>query len=160
MKYQTGFKKSIVRRMLQPDSPGITKISEQSGVAIPTLYSWLKKYKELVEMTDYKRTPEEWSLVEKQEALVKSASLSSDELGGWLRSKGIQSEHLKIWSAEIQKALQIAPNSVSKEKLQDANQTIKKLKKEVSKKDKALAELTAILVLKKKLATLFEVGES
>jgi hypothetical protein len=160
MKYQTGFKKSIVRKMLLPDHPGISKIAEQSGVAIPTLYSWLNKYKESVEMADYKKTPDEWSLVEKQAAIVEVASLGPDKLGAWLRAKGLQSEHLKMWPGDIQKALAKPVNLVSKRELQDANKTIKQLKKEVTKKDKALAELTAILVLKKKLATLFEAEES
>lgn len=159
MKYQTGFKKSIVRKMLLPDNPGITKIAEQSGVAIPTLYKWLSKYKESVEMADYKKVPDDWSLIEKQEALLEATALSPDELGAWLRLKGLQSEHLKMWPGDIQKALETIPVLASNRELQDANKVIKELKKEVSKKDKALAEITAILVLKKKLQILLEDGE-
>ena len=155
MRYETGFKKSIVRKLLLPDSPGIKKISEEYGVTTTTLYSWLKKYKESALMTDGKRTPDEWSLVEKQEAIVEAAALDDTQLGEWLRRKGLKSEHLQLWPNEIRKALLASLSNQPKRELQQARQVIKKLEKEVRQKEKALAEVTAILALKKKLSILF-----
>jgi len=151
MKYETGFKKSIVRKMLLPDSPGITKISEEYGISAPTLYKWLKKYKESMEMANYKRSPEEWSLIEKHQALLETTGLGEQKLGEWLRRNGLHSEHLKLWPREIEKALLSVTLKEPEQRLREAQKTIKELKKEVRHKEKALAEVTAILALKKKL---------
>jgi transposase-like protein len=155
MRYQDGFKKSIVRKLLIPETPGITRISEETGVAIPTLYNWLKKYKDNVELADYKKTPEEWTLSEKSEALMGVINLSPEEQGEWLRHNGLQSSHLKLWRKDVQKALSDISKPNSSLELRSIKKENKELKKEVNKKDKALAEVTALLVLKKKLEHLF-----
>jgi len=144
-----------MRKKLLPDSPDITKILETYGISVPTLYSWLKKYKESMEMADYKRSPEEWSLIEKQQALLETAGLGEQALGEWLRRNGLHSEHLKLWPNEIEKALLSVALKKPARRLQEAQKIIKGLKKEVRQKEKALAEVTAILALKKKLSVLF-----
>jgi ElaB/YqjD/DUF883 family membrane-anchored ribosome-binding protein len=106
-------------------------------------------------MSDYKRTPDEWTLLEKQEALLSSAGMSPDEEGEWLRKNGLHSGHLTVWKKEIEEILQGASKPVSKEEVQKARKQIKELEKDLRKKDKALAELTALLALKKKLEILF-----
>ncbi len=106
-------------------------------------------------MSDYKRTPEEWTLLEKQEALLTVAGLSPEEEGEWLRRNGLHSAHLTIWKKEIEDALKGVSAPISKQELQKARKQIKALAKELEKKDKALAEVTALLALKKKLEILF-----
>lgn len=160
MRYQDGFKKSIVRRLLLPDSPGITKISEETGVSTASLYNWLTKYKESVELSDYRRTPEEWTLLEKQDALLKSASLSPEEQGEWLRRSGLHSSHLTVWQKEIRDVLEGVSSPVTKEEQRIARKKIQELEKELQRKDKALAEMSALIVLKKKLEHLFLDEES
>lgn len=155
MKYQDGFKKSIVRRLLHPDSPGITKISEETGVSTGSLYNWLTKFKESVELADYRKTPEEWTLAEKHEALLESAALSPEEQGEWLRRKGLHSSHLTLWQKELKDALVGVSQPVSKEEQKAARKKIQELEREIRRKDKALAEMSALIVLKKKLGHLF-----
>lgn len=155
MRYEIGFKKSIVRKLLIPGAPGITKLSEDTGVAIPTLYHWLKKYKDNVELTDYKKTPEEWTLSEKSEGLIEVASLSPEEQGVWLRHNGLLSSHINLWRKDLQEALLDRASPPLGKELKAMKRENKELKKEINKKDKALAEVTALLVLKKKLEHLF-----
>jgi transposase-like protein len=160
MKYQDGFKKSIVRRLLHPDSPGITKISEETGVSTGSLYNWLTKYKESVELTDYRKTPEEWTLTEKCEALLESAALSPEEQGEWLRRNGLHSSHLTLWQKQLKAALADVSQPVSKEEQKAARKKIQELEREIRRKDKALAEMSALIVLKKKLEHIFLDEES
>jgi len=155
MKYSQGFKRSIVRKLLQPNPPTVQELSEDTGVSQQTLYNWLHQLREDVEMSDYKRTTEEWTLPEKQEALLTVAGLSPEEEGEWLRRNGLHSAHLTVWKKEIQDALKGASAPVSKQEVQKARKQIKTLEKDLKRKDKALAELTAILALKKKLEILF-----
>lgn len=155
MRYSQGFKRSIVRKLLQPNPPTVQELSEDTGVSQQTLYNWLHQLKEDVEMSDYKRTPEEWTLPEKQEALLTVAGLPPEEEGEWLRRNGLHSAHLTIWKKEIQEALKGVSAPTSKQDLQKAKKLIKALEKDLKRKDKALAEVTALLALKKKLEILF-----
>lgn len=156
MRYTTGFKKNIVRRLLIPDSLGVHEISEETGVAIPTLYNWLKKYREQIELANYQKTPEEWALPEKSNALLEVAALSPEEQGEWLRRNGLQSIHLTLWKKELSKALAEIGKPVNKTNAKEARKKIRELEKEIRRKDKALAEMTALVVLKKKLETFLE----
>ncbi len=155
MKYSQGFKRSTVKKLLQPNPPTIKKLSEDTGVSQQTLHNWLNQLREEVEMSDYKRTPEEWTLPEKHEALVSVAKLSPEEEGEWLRQNGLHAGHLTLWEQEIKDALQGISAPVSKDELKKALKQIKDLEKDINRKDKALAEITALLALKKKLEILF-----
>lgn len=67
MRYSQGFKRSTVRKLLQTNPPTLQELSGDTGDSQQTLYNSLLLLKEDVEMSDYKRTPEEWSLSAKQE---------------------------------------------------------------------------------------------
>lgn len=146
-RYSEDFKKSIVRKILLPDNPGVTQISEETGISIQTLYSWLR---EDVEMSFEGTNPEDRSMLEKQEILLEAASIPQDQLGAWLRERGIHEEHLKLWRNEIKEALKFNKNQERKEN-SETKKKIKALEKEIQRKDKALAEMAALMTLKKKL---------
>lgn len=156
MRYTEGFKKNLVRRLLLPDAPSVARLSEETGVSIQTLYKWLRDLKDSVEMADYKKTPEEWTLAEKNAALLEVAALSPEEEGEWLRRNGLHSDHLAPWKQEVQEALVAGAKPFSKTEQKETRQKIKELEKELRKKDKALAEMTVLMTLKKKLPYLFE----
>jgi len=138
---------------------GVSKISEDTGISQQALYSWIRKLRGDVEMTQKNTNPGERSILEKQELLLESASIAPDELGAWLRERGIHEEHLKLWKNEIRELLQSNRNSDRKE-LSELKKKNKSLEKEIIRKDKALAEMSALMVLKKKLeGVLFERGE-
>jgi len=154
MRYQDGFKKSIVRRLLVPGAPSVYAISKETGISTQTIYKWLRILKDSVHMTDQQRTPDDWTLPEKNEALLEAASLSPEEEGEWLRNKGLHSGHLSLWKKEIQEALTGIVKGTSVKEKQEFRKQINNLEKEIRRKDKALAEMSALIVLKKKLETL------
>jgi transposase len=149
-KYSEDFKKSIVKKILRPDGPGVTEVSEDSGISIQTLYSWLRKLREDVEMSLEGTNPEDRSILEKQELILDAASIPESELGAWLREKGIHEEQLKLWKTEVREALRYNKKEERKE-ISASKKKIKELEKEIQKKDKALAEMTTLMALKKKL---------
>lgn len=155
MRYTEGFKKSTVRRLLHPSSPGITQIAKETGAAVATLYNWMRKYREMIELADYKKTPDEWTLAEKHDGLLESAGMTPEEQGEWLRRKGLHSSHLTLWNKEVRDALAGAETPVSQAEQREARDRIRELEKELQRKDKALSEMTALVVLKKKLERIF-----
>jgi len=97
------------------------------------------------------KRPNYWSAEDKLKVVVEAASLDDEQLGAFLRKKGLHHAHLDQWRSQMLDGLQ---NGFSKKKAKqknDAAKRIRALEKEVNRKDKALAETAALLVLKKKV---------
>ena len=83
---------------------------------------------------------------------METYSMSETELAEYARKKGIFVEEIKLW----RDACMNANGGVAKEaarlnkELKDSEKERKKLQKELERKDKALAETAALLVLSKK----------
>jgi transposase-like protein len=153
MNYTYEYRNQVVQKLLKPDSPGIYRISKDTGISPTTLYKWRRDAKNGTMSRRKSRSPRNWSLEEKQAALLESKSKSEKELGIWLREKGLHTDHLRLWENEIMLALKSVGESRSKE----LEREIKELRRELKHKEKALAEMSALLVLKKKFLAL--IGE-
>jgi hypothetical protein len=94
-------------------------------------------------------SPRETVQLERYNLLLESKSLREEDLGAWLREKGLHSEHLTLWQQEIQDTLGNKDTALIEE-----NRRLKKEKKELERelrrKEKALAEMAALVTLKKK----------
>ena len=97
-------------------------------------------------MAQKEKRPKDWTREERLNALLESAKLSEEELGAWCRKKGLHTHHLEQWRKELS---QEQPKEQDTE-FKQLKRELKALKKELSRKDKALAETSALLVLKKK----------
>jgi len=148
MIYTENFKKAMVQKMLLPGGPGVTRLSREIGVNKQTLYNWKAKYQNRgSEYPDCIRSPRQWTEEDKYEALLEAARLSGEDLGKWLREKGLRSEHIERWQHEMKKNLNQHKKNTE---LKEAKKRIKELERELNRKDKALAEMSALVVLKKK----------
>jgi hypothetical protein len=85
--------------------------------------------------------------MEKQRLLLEAGKIPEADLGRWLREHGMHCSTLDEWRSEIEKALRTAQKPVKDLPTQE----IKALKKELHRKEKAMAAVSALLVLKKKL---------
>ncbi len=154
MVYNQETVEKMVKRMESPDFAGVLQLSRECGISTTTLYRWQRKYitkKESIDMP--KKRALEWNSVEKLDALLESSKLSEEELGKWIRVNGLHSESLRIWKQELSKILMNRKQETSKELL-NSNAMIQELQKELFRKDKALAEMAALIVLKKKVEIL------
>ena len=83
--------------------------------------------------------------------MLEAAALSDEQLGAFLRSKGLHETHLQQWRLQMLNGLDKKSATAKKPKRSRAEaKKIKALEKELNRKDKALAETAALLVLKKK----------
>ncbi len=147
MKFTEGFKKSMVEKLLTPGGKGISELSKEIGVTPQTLYNWRDKLKSDDNITLNQKSPRKWNIKDKYSAILESANLPEKELGRWLRETGLHSEHIKLWKKEIE-AMVSSPKD--KEEIRKLKKTNKNLEKELARKEKALAEMAALLTLKKK----------
>ena len=94
------------------------------------------------------KRPQDWSAQEKLAAVMEAASLSDEELGAFLRSRGLHEAQLQQWRELMLAGLE--PAAVQRGKQASEGKRVRELEKELRRKDKALAETAALLVLKKK----------
>ena len=99
------------------------------------------------------RRPQDWSADEKFMAILETANMTEGELGSYCRRSGLTSSQLKLWKemclASIRKGPKVDPEKKGLEK------EMKMLKRDLRRKEKALAETAALLVLKKKAAQIW-----
>ena len=148
-------KKEIAERFVARDNVSANTMAVENGVTVKTLYNWADKYAKNHPMK--KRNP---SALQKMRFLITFDSLPEDQKGDYLRSEGLHSEQLEMWRVSVLDGTLENLGEKSSEKiieLKDAE--LKEVKKELRRKDKALAETAALLVLKKKLDSLWAEDE-
>jgi transposase-like protein len=142
---------SVRVRMSPPNRDSVSAISRDTGIAIPTLYSWRSQWQKqglLVPATN--RPPEQWSAVDKLAAVIHSAGLSGPELGSFCRERGLYPKQVARWRQAAGDANgPIAPSMADQRELQRKNQELirqnNKLKRELQKKERALTEAATLL---------------
>lgn len=156
-RYTENFKRSVVAKLTVPGAPSAYSMQKKLGVSNSTLYKWIHVYGNSSEMSNKNRTPHSWSLEEKFQAIIETAKLSELEFGKYLRTNGLRSVDLEKWQEEFKASILTQQSHKHKRdpELTAMKAENKALKRELHRKDKALAEATALIILKKKAAILF-----
>lgn len=165
MQYTDMFKNAMIQKMTGPCAISASALSQQVDVAQPTLSKWLRMagvgpsygfannayaYTKMAKIKDSKR-PNDWSAEDKLKVVMEAATLDEEQLGAFLREKGLHQTHLEQWRLQMLDGLQNGfAKKKTRQKKNDAKR-IRALEKELNRKDKALAETAALLVLKKKV---------
>jgi len=149
--YSTDVKQTALEKMFRPGGPKLTALSRDMNIPKETLYGWMRKAQN-VGMHSGNGQKKRWSLRDKMAAVLEAKSLRDEELGRWLREKGLHEAQINAWEREINAALENVEGRGGREAEQRAK--ITELEREVNRKDKALAEMSALIVLKKKLAAM------
>ena len=150
MEYSKAFKDQMVRRMLPPNGTSAGALEEKCGVPQPTLSRWLREARGVA--SGMSQEGKKWTSAEKLRVVIEASKLGDEKLGEFLRTEGLHEAQLWQWHADVEAALADAPR---KSRRSPEAQRIKELERELRRKDKALAEVSAILVLKKKAAAIW-----
>ena len=161
MEYTASVRSSMVRKMTGPRAKSATALSRETGIAQPTLSRWLRDAGSVRGVSTRepeetpRRRPQDWTLEEVLAAVLEASKLSGEELGAFLRRKGIHQAHLDQWRERLAGA--VKGESKPKGRSPEARR-VQELEKELRRKDKALAEAAALLMLQKKVRA-FLAGE-
>lgn len=171
MQYTEVMKARMIKRMTGPRAVTATALAEETGIPQPTLSRWLRvagtvrpvsktSTKGSTSTSSPPRRVQRWTSQQKVQLVLEAAGLSDQDLGVFLRSNGLHREQLDKWRQQaIEGATTALDNgSATRKKVSPSpeHKRIRELEKELRRKDKALAETTALLVLKKKFDALFE----
>lgn len=158
--YTEGFKKRMVKKLTGPHAKTATALSDEVGVSQPTLSRWVREAGTVtgamsppddgtqVPPAPTKR-PQDWTAEEKWALVTEAAAVPDAELGAFLRRKGVHQAQLVEWRAAALAGL-ARPSRGERKAAHREKQQIRQLERELRRKDKALAEAAALLVLKKK----------
>jgi transposase-like protein len=149
MKYSLSFKEKVVRRILPPNNESVRTVSKEVGVSENSIYIWIKKVKEGTLGKDGDVYPSQRQPKEKLRLILEVKNIPEDRQGEWLRKNGLHSEHLHQFEQEIREIVGDKSDK-QKEENRQLKMENKELKKELRRKEKALAEMAALLTLKKK----------
>ncbi len=164
MFYSDTVRARMVRRMLGPAAMTATALSRESGISQSTLSKWLRQAGSLARVKDEDeappkdRRPQDWSAQEKLRAVVETEGLQGEALGSYLRRHGLHAEHLEQWRAAAVSGFNEAEGTRRRGPSPEAKR-IKELERELRKKEAALAETAALLVLRKKISALWGDGD-
>lgn len=147
--YSREFKEAIVAKLVNRGNQTIEEICEREGVGKSTAVNWLRARVNVANMAKQKTT-KKWTPEEKLKAIIETSTMGEEELGVFLRREGLHSHQLQEWREEVLKGLQSAPRK-SQSKKDERDEKIKSLEHELRRKEKALAEASALLILQKKI---------
>lgn len=159
VRYSSEFKEQIVRKMMPPSNQTVARISRETGIAAPTLYSWRNQFRTQGHVVPASDTnPEGWNWKTKAAAVIATQSMNEAEKAEYCRKNGLYIEQLEAWESAFEVAEDFkSPTSKAQEAA--ARKKVKQLEKELRRKDKALAEAAALLVLSKKVQAIWGTQE-
>ncbi|SMD15759.1 Transposase [Desulfocicer vacuolatum DSM 3385] len=151
MVYPIKTKEAVIKKVLMGGKPH-HEIASEAGIGLSTLSYWLKNHKKDGNLTVNKKEkrPQDWSAEERLKALMETGTMAEKERVSWCRKRGVFSHHLEQWKKDILSLSTPAKASVKSKGSARLKKENAALKKELNRKEKALAETAALLVLKKK----------
>lgn len=161
MSYTEGFKKQAVEKIFSSKGHvSCSNLADELDVPYSTLMKWKRDYSRSFMSKEKK----EFTAEEKLESILKKESLSETEFGEFLRSKGVLASDVESWRHEVLKGFNVAVKSPGRPKkdpeLHKLQKEVKTLKKDLNRKDRALAEMSARVILIKKSQKLFGMMDS
>lgn len=155
--YTEAFRQQAVAKVYNRGGRTVNAVAEELNVNPWTLRNWMKSHKKPLTTREagQAKRPKDWSLAERLQILMESYGLSEEARNGFCREKGLFPHHLEQWRREFEHG---SDNSARADKsdiraLKEAKQA---LERELKRKEKALAEAAALLVLEKKYQALWE----
>ena len=151
MGYPIQLKEAVLKKVLQGNPHH--GIAIEFGVGRSTIGKWLKEYKQNgnINLKQKEKRPKDWTAEERMSALIETGSMNTKDCTAWCRKKGIFSHNLDKWKKDALLAMTLQTTKAQTEKEKKYKKEIASLKKDLNRKDKALAETAALLVLKKKV---------
>ncbi len=153
--YPKELKESIIARMLPPNNIGIPELVRETSIPKDTLYTWRSKALKggiTAQVTATKGLSSE----EKFNIVLETASLNEVELGEYCRRKGLFPQMIDAWQTTCRQAHTPLAPKADRTTIRTQKKEIKRLEAELKRKEKALAEAAVLLVLQKKVRTLWE----
>ncbi|WP_346269042.1 transposase [Burkholderia multivorans] len=156
--YSAEFKEQALAKVLNRGSRTVGSVADELNMNALTLRKWMRGSATAARSSDsgHAKRPEDWSLEERLVALHESHGLVDESLNAWCRERGLFAHHLAQWGVDFCVVGRAGNRQESAQEIRELKQANVQLQRELNRKEKALAEAAALLVLQKKYRALFE----
>jgi transposase-like protein len=130
----------MVERLTGKNALNQSQLARETGVRQQNLSMWLEQARSLPLVASDKRNLRQWSVEQKARILAEGSELTGDQLAAFLESAGVKLAEFERWRVALEEDGQGSAATTKR---------IRKLERELARKEKALAEAATLLVLKK-----------
>jgi len=151
--YSAERKEALLRQMMPPQNRLVSELARESGITEQTLYTWRRQLRSQgTPVPGSGKSAEEWSSEDKFAVVLETAALNESELSEYCRRKGLFAEQIATWRAACMSANASVAQQARSQQAQskEDKKRIRQLEKDLQRKEKALAEAAALLILRKK----------
>jgi transposase len=145
--YSLAFKQKMVERLTGKNASNQSQLARETGVRQQNLCRWLDEARSLPLVASDKRTVHRWSVEQKARVLAEGSGFKGDQLAAFLESAGVGLAEFERWRVALEEDAQGSRATANR---------IRKLERELARKEKALAEAATLLVLKKTIESHFQ----
>lgn len=157
-RYSIELKDKIIKQMIPPQNFTIKELSEKYNISKHTLYKWKKTATQTGTVIQNSSQNHKYSNEAKLNIIIETANLNQHQLSEYCRTKGIYIDDIATWKKQF---ISGSPESEeqAKKELKSKDDELKAVKKDLNRKEKALAEAAALLVLRKKVQAIWNSDE-
>jgi transposase-like protein len=155
--YSDAFIEQALVKVYSRGKRTIQDVADDLHVNFYTIKNWIRRKNlfMLKASSDREMRPQDWSRSEQLVALHETHGLDVEALQAWCRERGLFVHHLETWRTAF--CVDAKPVAVAEAReVRTLQQENDKLKRDLDRKDKALAEAAALLLLQKKFNALWE----
>ncbi len=169
-RFTQSFKIQAVEKALsRTNDTSLLEVAKMLGVGHSTLNNWIVKSRNnefdgvtnqlmRTDMAKDKR-PQDWSLEGRFNMVLECNSLDEEAVSQRCREKGVYPHHVKQWKLDFVNGSTEDSSAKNTSQMKALKNDVKNLKKELNRKDRALAETAALLVLQKKVNDIWGTDE-
>lgn len=161
IRYSPEQKRWALEQMKSPLNLTLVEVAKKTGITTVTLRTWRNMARQAGECVPAGQPSERWSSSQKFQVVLETAPLSQEEVAAYCRARGLLPEQLQQWREACEQANDDADRAgeVGRVVNPKATEKIRSLERELRRKNEALAEAAALLVLRKKADAIWGMGE-
>jgi transposase len=145
--YSEAFKQKMVQRLTGKGAVSALRLARETGVRQQSLSRWLEEVRNLPLVSSEERSTRQWTVEQKARVLAEGSKLSGAQLSAYLVREGVKLVEFERWRIALEEGGQGSAATTKR---------IRSLERELARKERALAEAAALLVLKKTVAELYQ----
>ncbi len=144
--YSIAFKQKMINRLTGRVAMSANQLAKDTGIRQQNLSRWLREARNLPLMESNNQAVFTWTVEQKARLLADASNLTGEELTAHLEREGVKLAEFEQWRLALEEGGR-ASTAITRR--------IRKLERELARKEKALAETAALLVLKKTMESVF-----
>jgi transposase-like protein len=160
--YSTERRAAVLRKLQPPNAVPVRQLAKEEGISEATLHAWRREARSQGRLLpDADAGPEGWTSRDKFAAVLETAALNEVDLAAYCRQRGLYPEQIQAWRTACEQAndWERASSQRLGQATREEKKRVKALERDLARKEKALAEAAALLVLRKNAAAIWGDGE-